>query len=598
MRYFKLKNREAKQMGTMGFLIFIASICLWQPAFSQTWEIMTVDSMDWCYSCNKFPIVIDHLNRPHIAYGYGLSSPPYKVLKYAFWDGYIWHNETADSSGMNKVGIRPAMALTSYDIPIIIHGEKLPWDYGNELYTTLIDSSFWITETIPGLPVDCANMQDIVLDANDNPHIAIGTNALGDLWYVTKNLSGEWISEFIAYAGTYGQISIALDSLEQPHIVCRTVYPPGGVCKGITHFYKNGGLWYIDTLIEDTYPDGVQYGYPSIVIDSLNLPHVSFVIKTPPDSTGLYYAAWNGIGWDIELIDSLGTYGWTSLSLNSNDHPHIAYMNTQGVMYAHWNGYFWERTSVDITGSFVSLSLNNANLPFITYVIHEDDSLTLVKCATTADIHYPAVQVLHPNGGEGFVIGDTCNMIWLATDNVGVDSISILYTTNAGISWVTIATGEPNDSLYEWIIPDTPSDSCLIKILAYDPSLNMGEDQSDSFFSIAPVGIEEDISSSGSFVLLQISPNPFSKKTDIRYQITDIQMQDVRNKTQDISLKIYDVSGRIVKIFNPASGILPLASSVCWDGRDDSGKKVSSGVYLLTLDAGEYKEIRKLLLIR
>jgi len=116
--------------------------------------------------------------------------------------------------------------------------------------------------------------------------------------------------------------------------------------------------------------------------------------------------------------------------------------------------------------------------------------------------------------------------------------------------------------------------------------------------------------------ILNVYPNPFCDRVNIRWQISDVQMQDVRNNlltslgtgTQDISLKIYDVSGRIVKVFNLASpaslrktgraGFLLPASAVSWDGTDDLGKKVSSGVYLLTLDAGEYKEIRKLLLIR
>ena len=596
MCYFKLKNREAKQIGTVVFLIFIASICLSQPAFSQTWEIMTVDSMDWCYSCNKFPIVIDNLNRPHIAYGYALSGPPDKILKYAFWDGYIWHNETADSSGVNKVGLRPAIALTSYDIPIIIHGEKLPWDYGNELYTTLIDSSFWTTDTIPYLPIDCANMQDIVLDADDNPHIAIGTNALGDLWYATRTSPGGWITEMISMCGTYGEISIALDSSEEPHIVCRTTY---GVGNGITHFFKDGGVWNIDTLILDTYPDGVQYGYPSIDYDSFNTPHVSFVIKNPPDSTGLYYASWNGIDWNIELIDSLGTYGWTSLSLDNDDYPHIAYMSTQGAMYAHWNGYYWERAIVDITGSFVSLALNSSNFPFITYVTHIADSLTLVKFATTADIYCPTVTVISPNGGEGFEPGDICDITWLAEDIGGVGSISILYSIDAGIGWDTIATGEPNDSIYEWTIPDTQSDSCLVKILAYDLSLNVGEDQSDAFFSISTLGIEENGSSPGSLELLQIVPNPFRGSTEIAFSMGQSEGGNRITSGSMLSgscLKIYDVGGRLIRQWDYPN--IRISDHIIWDGKDDSGNELQSGVYFCHITVGNFVVTQKLVLLQ
>ncbi|MCK4233469.1 PQQ-like beta-propeller repeat protein, partial [candidate division WOR-3 bacterium] len=119
----------------------------------------------------------------------------------------------------------------------------------------------------------------------------------------------------------------------------------------------------------------------------------------------------------------------------------------------------------------------------------------IFKLVGDMDTLPPDVQVSFPNGGENFVVGDTCNITWAATDNVGVDSISIFYSINAGVSWDTITTGEPNDSLFKWTIPNTPSDNCLIKILAYDPSLNIGEDQSDSLFRISSgVGIEENIS--------------------------------------------------------------------------------------------------------
>ena len=113
-----------------------------------------------------------------------------------------------------------------------------------------------------------------------------------------------------------------------------------------------------------------------------------------------------------------------------------------------------------------------------------------------------------------------------------------------------------------------------------------------------PWGIEEHEPCQTISNVLQISPNPFRNRVDIRWQIENIGMQDVRSKMQDISLKIYDVSGRIIRSFDLASGVLLLASTVSWNGTDASNRKLPSGVYFLKLKAGDYSATAKLLLIR
>ncbi len=101
------------------------------------------------------------------------------------------------------------------------------------------------------------------------------------------------------------------------------------------------------------------------------------------------------------------------------------------------------------------------------------------------------------------------------------------------------------------------------------------------------VGIEEE-TSKVSFAL-HSEPNPFRDRVTIRWRI-----EDGRWKSEDISLRIYDATGRLVKEF-----ILPTASTaISWDGRDDSGRKVGSGVYFVRLETGNQKFTRKVLLLR
>ncbi|KPJ59504.1 MAG: hypothetical protein AMJ46_10815 [Latescibacteria bacterium DG_63] len=96
----------------------------------------------------------------------------------------------------------------------------------------------------------------------------------------------------------------------------------------------------------------------------------------------------------------------------------------------------------------------------------------------------PLVSVVTPNGGESIVAGSYFDITWTAIDESGVDSVTILYSVNGGASFDTIATGEPNDSVYTWHVLAAYSDSCLVRVIAYDSYLNAGQDDSDDLFAI------------------------------------------------------------------------------------------------------------------
>jgi hypothetical protein len=75
------------------------------------------------------------------------------------------------------------------------------------------------------------------------------------------------------------------------------------------------------------------------------------------------------------------------------------------------------------------------------------------------------------------------------------------------------------------------------------------------------------------FELLQNYPNPFNATTSIRFSLPN---------TDDVSLTIFDIGGRSIKtLFNGtlASG----THQIIWDGTDQSGESVSSGIYFYTM---------------
>ena len=90
------------------------------------------------------------------------------------------------------------------------------------------------------------------------------------------------------------------------------------------------------------------------------------------------------------------------------------------------------------------------------------------------------------------------------------------------------------------------------------------------------------------FSLAQNAPNPFNSETVIRFALP---------QPSQVELTIYNLLGQPVAVLvqePSAAGTF----SVRWDGRDQAGRAVTSGVYLYQLRAGEYTEVRKLLLLR
>jgi hypothetical protein len=88
--------------------------------------------------------------------------------------------------------------------------------------------------------------------------------------------------------------------------------------------------------------------------------------------------------------------------------------------------------------------------------------------------------------------------------------------------------------------------------------------------------------------LAQNTPNPFNPTTLIRYELSD---------REHVTLSVYDAGGtlvrRLVDEFRPVG-----RSEVVWDGRNDAGTPVGSGVYFYRLDAGKFTESRKMVLLK
>lgn len=95
-------------------------------------------------------------------------------------------------------------------------------------------------------------------------------------------------------------------------------------------------------------------------------------------------------------------------------------------------------------------------------------------------------------------------------------------------------------------------------------------------------------SKSKNFTLSQNYPNPFNPSTTIEYFIP---------YSTNISLNIYDLQGKKIRSFKSRKSKIG-NNKIVWNGKNNNGDLVSSGVYYYVLDFGIYKLARKMVLIR
>ena len=92
-------------------------------------------------------------------------------------------------------------------------------------------------------------------------------------------------------------------------------------------------------------------------------------------------------------------------------------------------------------------------------------------------------------------------------------------------------------------------------------------------------------------VLLQNAPNPFNASTVISFLIP------FRLAGEPTRLSIYNLAGQLVRVLQLEAQQAG-EHRLSWDGRDDYGREVASGVYIYRLDVGEWAVHRRMLLLR
>nr|MCK4349477.1 T9SS type A sorting domain-containing protein [Candidatus Krumholzibacteria bacterium] len=108
------------------------------------------------------------------------------------------------------------------------------------------------------------------------------------------------------------------------------------------------------------------------------------------------------------------------------------------------------------------------------------------------------------------------------------------------------------------------------------------------FLGSLPPPVGDDVPPAYTYRLEQNFPNPFNPATTLRFRL--------KHKGH-ATIKVYDVAGRLVAIL--ADEVMEAGPhEVQWDGRNHLGLSVASGIYFCRMEAGSFKDVRKLVLLR
>lgn len=135
------------------------------------------------------------------------------------------------------------------------------------------------------------------------------------------------------------------------------------------------------------------------------------------------------------------------------------------------------------------------------------------------------------------------------------------FSTEPGLSYIGIAIdGEVEDYLFDFI------------------PLDVGQKEK----SIIPT----------EFRLYQNYPNPFNSETIICFDLPT-----KKHKPYQVNISIYNIKGQLIRTLMDEEKS-PGAFAVKWDGQNNSGQKVNSGIYLLKIIADDYTSYRKMIILK
>jgi hypothetical protein len=262
----------------------------------------------------------------------------------------------------------------------------------------------------------------------------------------------------------------------------------------------------------------------------------------------------------------------------------------RGLQYVFNNAYangeapLFSNRAILVTKKPPSGSINTPWLYLINYTISDSaggNNNGIVEPDETIDIY-----VTIKNRGDTTAMAVDGTLRSNDSDVTILDSIFVYGDMTVG------ATANNYSSPYRVHISASPVDSTIGLSLHFNA--NSGTYYKDDYFTLyiyGYPGVEEykplDHKNS---LYFEIFPNPSRKQININF--------GKELSAKGMVLRIYDVSGRVIKNLELPTPYSLLPTLVTWDGTDEKGRSVASGIYFVSCETDNHKMVKKAILIR
>ncbi len=182
------------------------------------------------------------------------------------------------------------------------------------------------------------------------------------------------------------------------------------------------------------------------------------------------------------------------------------------------------------------------------------------------------------------------NATYPYTSSLGAIDSNGLYTVNPITTPVSIGEGIGFNAIRCSYVEGLNARSTFAKVYHNAPQFKQGVPSfGDEDVCDLTVAVEDTQAPIHQRLNLWNSPNPFNPTTHIQFNL------DVGDRT---SIRIYDESGRLVRTLLEGDYLASGDHVITWDGRDDRGAEMSSGVYLYRLESRGVTLSRSMILLR
>ncbi|MFC1898291.1 FG-GAP-like repeat-containing protein [Candidatus Cloacimonadota bacterium] len=454
-----------------------------------------------------------------------------------------------------------ACSITSCDYDLdndtdIFIGHNVNTGLQNQSYTVLnndgigefsqVDSSDTLTTSLEKILLIKANTDDfpeMVIDYKDF------TNTIPQTYFrIYYNNSGEFISyqDFLVGSDINIRMSasgfINNDEYEDIVFICGSYDT-----LGLMYNDCNGGLLEPEYFSFDNQINDVKcYDLDNNGLDDIII-------------TGNYLTIYFNYGsyFNVHVIDNIGFSGFIiELDDLDNDGDTDVITSQPGM------------NNLTLFNLFENL---NGNIEFNSYIVRNPS------------IGYFELSDLNNDFLPEIIMGKYDNLyIYENLGDFTISSTSIIVDTNinnTNNNVFTISTGDFDNNQYKDIVFSAHIDN--------EPYIGLVFNNGDGSFQNEPVNAYNELISNND-VLLTNYPNPFNPSTTIEFSI---------QIDSNIELSVYNIKGQNIKtIVN--NEFTKGSHSIIWNGNDDSGNSVSSGIYFYKLKSGNFEKTKKMLLLK